>query len=369
MKITIPLGTRPEVIKMAPIILALKQSGFAEVEIIDTGQHPDLFTGAADAFGLLADKKLNVLSQNQDLLDLFQRSSNQLRDAIKVSRPDLLLVHGDTTTAAAGAFVGFLSKVHVAHVEAGLRTNDIHSPYPEEFNRRLIDSVSTIHFTPTIAASENLLREGVAREGIFNVGNSIVDAVNFILGAPDQNLETILTSEVLEFIKLPFTLVTLHRRENYGRPLDEILEAISNLATDGNRFFLPLHKNPQIRTQILSKLSGLENIMLVEAMDYVPFIKLLAAASLVITDSGGIQEEAITLGKPLLIAREHTERNEAIGTGLAVLVGNDSILISTEFHRRFNKPITSPKKSNPFGDGKTAEQILRILKEFNFKKL
>jgi UDP-N-acetylglucosamine 2-epimerase len=369
MNITIPLGTRPEVIKMAPIILALRQSTIAKVEIIDTGQHPDLFAGAADAFGLVADLKLNVLSENQDLLDLFQRSCNQLRDAIKVSKPDLLLVHGDTTTAAAGAFVGFLSKVHVAHVEAGLRTNDIHSPYPEEFNRRLIDAVSTLHFTPTIKASENLLREGVPKEGIYNVGNSIVDAVNFISGSSDHSLETVLASEILEFINLPFTLVTLHRRENYGEPLDDILEAIVNLATHGYRFILPLHKNPQIRTQILSKLSGVENILLVEALDYIPFIKLLGVASLVITDSGGIQEEAITLGKPLLIAREHTERDEAIGTGLAVLVGNDANLISTEFRRRFNEPVTSAINLNPFGDGKTAEKILKVLKEFDFKKL
>lgn len=369
MRIAIPLGTRPEVIKMAPVISALRDSNFFSLEIIDTGQHPDLFAGAANAFGLIPDKKLNVLSENQDLLDLFQRSCNQLSDLVKASPPDLLLVHGDTTTAAAGAFVGFLSKIHVAHVEAGLRTNDIHSPYPEEFNRRLIDSVSTIHFTPTHKASENLLREGVPKEGIFNVGNSVVDAVNFISNSSKYNLESVLSSEVLKFIEAPFTIVTLHRRENYGEPLDQILNALVNLALEGFRFILPLHKNPRIRTQILSKLDGVPNILLVEALDYIPFIKLLGVAGLVITDSGGIQEEAITLGKPLLIAREHTERDEALGTGLAVLVGNDTNVISTEFRRRFNKSAPSSIKSNPFGDGTTADQIRIILKEFDFKKL
>lgn len=369
MRIVVPLGTRPEVIKMAPVISALRRSNFCSLEIIDTGQHPDLFAGAAHAFGLVPDKKLNVLSENQDLLDLFQRSCNQLSDVMKENPPDLLLVHGDTTTAAAAAFVGFLSKVHVAHVEAGLRTNDIHSPYPEEFNRRLIDAVATIHFTPTHKASENLLREGVPKEGIFNVGNSIVDAVHFISNSSEFNIETVLSSEMLEFIKTPYTIVTLHRRENFGEPLDQILKSLVNLADEGFRFILPLHKNPRIRTQILSILDGVPNIMLVEAMDYIPFIKLLGLANLVITDSGGIQEEAITLGKPLLITREHTERDEAIETGLAVLVGCDTNLISSEFRARFNRAASDSMKSNPFGEGKTAYEIVKILKEFDFKKL
>ncbi len=356
-KVTIILGTRPEAIKLAPVILAFKSCKSIRTRVVLSGQHKDMVKPVIELFGIHEDNDLEIMSPNQSLNLITSKTITGITKDFNFFRPNLVLVQGDTTTAFAGALAAFNENIPIGHVEAGLRSNNLLNPFPEEANRRLISQIASLHFAPTPRAENNLNDEKVLGK-IYMTGNSIIDALNFISKRKDS-----LNIKGLTFTTHKVILVTVHRRENWGENLKNILNAILKILSIKSdvAILLPLHKNSLIREPIKKMLSNHPRVFLTEPLNYEQLIIAIKGSYLLLTDSGGLQEEAPSFGKPVLILRENTERPEAIEAGTAKLIGTKEKTIIDETLILLNNKIkyeSMAKAINPFGDGKTSMRIL-----------
>ena len=371
MKIMTVFGTRPEAIKMAPLVLELqKQKENFQVSVVVTAQHREMLDQVLELFQIKPNYDLNIMQQGQSLSQITSRALLGLEKIIQEEQPDLVLVHGDTSTTFAAALAAFYQKIPVGHVEAGLRTGDIYSPYPEEVNRLLTTRLASLNFAPTTVAEANLLQEHVDPASIFVTGNTVIDA---LLATVEQafDLNKIPGLEQLDFQQKKVILVTAHRRENWGAPMDSIFAAIRRISISYPEveIVLPMHKNPLVRAQVYQHLQGLANVSLIEPLDYQPFVQLMAASYLLLTDSGGMQEEAPALGKPVLVLRATTERPEALAAGTVRLVGSDEeaiVAATKELLDDENAYSAMAKAENPYGDGTASKQIAAILHASKF---
>jgi UDP-N-acetylglucosamine 2-epimerase (non-hydrolysing) len=364
LKVLSIFGTRPEAIKMAPVIRALGQQPdeFTSVVCV-TAQHRQMLDQVLSLFAITPDYDLNLMTADQTLAQLTASALTQLDQVLAREKPDWVLVQGDTTTALTGALAAFYQRVKVAHVEAGLRTGDKSQPFPEEINRVLADAICDLHFAPTAAARDHLLREGIRDQSIVVTGNTVIDAL-LDIAARDYDWQ------IGELASVPhdkrLVLVTAHRRENFGQPLENICAALRELAArfPDAQFVYPVHLNPNVQRVVHQTLGNLRNVTLLPPLEYLPLVQLLRQATLVLTDSGGLQEEAPSLGKPVLVLREVTERPEGIAAGTVKLVGTDTATIvretahlltdQTEYERM-------ARASNPYGDGQASQRILASL--------
>jgi len=359
-KVLVVLGTRPEAIKLAPVVQALRHSQ-VEVYVGVTAQHRELLDQVLGVLSIQPDFDLNVMQACQSPLGVAARVFERLAPVVRELKPDWLLVQGDTSTTVAAAWVGFQERVRIGHVEAGLRTGDKFSPFPEEINRRMTTVLADLHFAPTRRAVESLLREGIRDDTIFLTGNTVVDALLAILNHP-----VTFTDPRLSQLDQPFVLVTAHRRESFGAPLGEICKAVVDLAQLNPHlaFIFPVHPNPEVRRTAVQLLANQPQVILLDPLPYGEFVHLMKRAKLVLSDSGGVQEEAPSLGTPVLVTREITERPEAVESGWAELVGTSRQAIVTRagywLHRRENGFAPGP---NPFGDGFASRRIARLLLE------
>lgn len=369
-KILIVVGTRPEVIKMAPVFFELLKLPRFEVKLCATGQHSDLLTLALQDFDLTPDYELELMHHGQGLGSLTSRALEALETVLNDAKPDVVLVHGDTTTTFTAALASFYSQIPVGHVEAGLRTHDIYSPFPEELNRQAVSRIARWNFAPTVGAKQNLLNEGIDESRIIVTGNTIVDSIRLLLeGSKNGSLEPawLQIVELLGFDprKQKTALITTHRRENLGQGVSNIFRAVLNLAKNHREvsFVLPLHPNPKVR-MAASDISELENVIIIDPLSYRLFIMLLGSSHVVITDSGGIQEEAVTLGKTVLVTRAMTERPEGlVGTNMEI-VGSSSEEIEKAGSRELSREKTSSDlriASHVYGDGSASRKIAEAL--------
>lgn len=377
LRILVVFGTRPEAIKLAPVIQRLAQDPAIQLHLCVTAQHRHMLDQVLRHFTLTPDVDLNLMQSEQDLTDLTTRMLQGLKPVLQEYRPQLVMVHGDTTTTFAASLAAFYQKIPVAHIEAGLRTFDRHAPFPEEINRRLTALLADWHFAPTEQAKQHLLHEGVAAERIWVTGNTVVDALFHTLQKMTQTSPLVVpfsTRFPQLSLEKPLILITSHRRENWGEGQAQICEALATLAQQQSdwQFAYPLHPNPRLQAQVQAQLGEQPNLFLLPPQDYPDFVMLIACASVILTDSGGIQEEAAALGKSVLIMRDHSERPEAIQAGTAQLVGTDStqiIAATTATMARVAQPIrffsTAPLalNSSDYGDGLASERIVSILKE------
>lgn len=360
-RILVIAGTRPEAIKLAPVVHELRRRELCRVILCATAQHRQMLDQVLEIFELKPDMDLDLMTPGQSLSDLTARLFEKLPAAIRQARADCVVVQGDTTTAFASAVSAFYERVPVAHVEAGLRTRDIYAPFPEEVNRRLVAQVARWHFAPTERARQNLLREGIAARNIYVTGNTVVDALLAVVptvhGLPDH-LQPPPGSRLV--------LVTGHRRESFGAGMRQICEALAEIAAIHPDAYLvyPVHPNPNVLEPVNELLGNIPNVRLVEPVDYPTFIALMMEAHFIISDSGGVQEEAPALGKPVLVTREITERPEAVEAGCARLVGPDKEAIVRAARELLDNPQVYARMAqakNPFGDGHAAEQIASVL--------
>jgi UDP-N-acetylglucosamine 2-epimerase (non-hydrolysing) len=362
-------GTRPEAIKMAPVIKELeKHPDSFKTNICITAQHREMLDQVLRFFSITPDYDLNLMQPEQSLFDITTDGLKGLRGVFDDCRPDIVCVQGDTTTAFIGSLAAFYKNVKIAHIEAGLRSGDKHSPYPEEINRILVGHLADYHFAPTEKATRNLLREGI-NQNVHTVGNTVVDAL-FLGQSIIKRQGDDVYRNFFSFLDVSnkIILVTGHRRESFGKPFQDICHAIREIATlyPDVQVVYPVHRNPNVHNPVTAILKGINNIYLIEPIDYPHLIWLLNKSFLVLTDSGGIQEEAPSLGKPLLVMREVTERTEGIVAGTAKLVGTDQQKIIREFSILVTDKAAYKKMSqshNPYGDGKSASRIVDILKE------
>lgn len=363
-KILILFGTRPEVIKLAPVISALKNSDTFEICVVSSSQHTTLLKPFLKMFDISVDYDLKVMTKDQTPNTVASKILGKIDKILEIEKPNLILVQGDTTTAFAGAYAAFNRKIRVGHVEAGLRSGDVYSPFPEEMNRRLITQIATYHFAATEKNRRNLMNEGVAMERIFVTGNPVVDSLNFISKNTTPSEKT---TELIKQTKgLKRVLLTTHRRESFGNTMTSNLQAISSFIKkrENTCLIFPVHPNPNVQASTNKILGDQERIFLIEPTNYSDFIALMKKAWLIVSDSGGVQEEAPSLGKPLLILRENTERPEAIEARIAKLVGGNSNRLYNLLEENYAVEtwINSVKKvHNPFGDGKAAKRIAEIL--------
>jgi UDP-N-acetylglucosamine 2-epimerase (non-hydrolysing) len=368
-------GTRPEAIKMAPLYHALKESADLQPTVCVTAQHRQMLDQVLKVFDVSPDIDLDLMQPGQDLFDVTKSVLLGMRDVFRQYRPDVVLVHGDTTTTLATAMAAFYAGVPVGHVEAGLRTHDVYAPFPEEFNRQVTSKVTRWHFAPTPLGKQNLLAENVPDERITVTGNTVIDGLLWVLDRIEAEPER--CSAIVNFLdeRLPFNwretrfvLITGHRRENFGKGFLQICEAIKEVAYryPAVHFVYPVHLNPNVQQPVKEILDGLDNVHLVEPLDYEPFVFLLKHCHIVLTDSGGIQEEAPSLGKPVLVMRDVTERPEAIHAGTVRLVGANrqrilenicELLDNEESYRSMSRA------HNPYGDGKACARIINVLKK------
>ncbi len=368
------IGTRPEAIKMAPVIKALRRrAANISTRVCVTGQHREMLAQVLDVFGIEPDTNLQLMRANQSLADLTSRALESLDAYFANCLPNLVLVQGDTTTAFCAALAAFYHHIPVGHVEAGLRTWNIASPWPEEANRVLISHLATLHFTPTRASRENLLREGIPENRITVTGNTVVDAlleaVALVKDHPPQ-IPGIESAKVESWSSKPMVLITGHRRENFGARFEAICRAIRELACrfPGVDFVYPVHLNPNVRRPVLEILGGtLPNVHLVDPIPYLSFVALMYRCTLIVTDSGGIQEEAPSLGKPVLVMRDTTERPEGVEAGCVRLIGTDQDRIVAEVgclltNRGAYEQMA--RTANPYGDGRAAERIVAACVEY-----
>ena len=372
-KVLLVFGTRPEAIKMAPVFFSLAGDPTINVSVCLTGQHRDLLQQVVDLFGIPVTYNLNIMKAGQDIVDIMTAAQVGLRDVLAVDKPDLVLVHGDTTTSMAAAVTCFSLSIAVGHVEAGLRTNNLASPFPEEFNRRVSALAARFHFAPTELNRQNLLAEGHAEQHVHVTGNTVVDALRMMVDRFTKNPDIYEQIEA-DFASMidgwPFTeqlvLVTSHRRENFGEGLRNICDAIkelSNLSKDA-RFIYPVHPNPNVQVPVREYLGDCRNVHLIPPLSYEYFCFLLNRAHLILTDSGGLQEEAPSIGKPVLVMRDTTERPEAVSAGTVKLVGTskDEIIKHTRLlltnQDAYKLMATS---GNPYGDGYAANKIASII--------
>lgn len=380
-KILVVFGTRPEAIKMLPLCRALQSDKeYFETKICVTGQHREMLDQVLGIFNIKPDIDLNIMKHGQDLSDVTSSILTGMRDIFSEYSPDLVLVHGDTTTTLAVAMAAFYAKIPIGHVEAGLRTNDISAPFPEEFNRQVVSRITKIHFAPTELSRSNLISEGYSKGDITVTGNTVIDALLWVMNRLNNNVDrknkiSRLLSQKLSFDwrNKRYVLITGHRRENFGDGFVNICEGIAELAKQfpSVHFVYPVHLNPNVQGPVNSLLAKTENIHLIAPLDYEPFAYLLKHCYLVLTDSGGIQEEAPSLGKPVLVMRDKTERPEAIDAGTVKLVGANKNNIINETARLLEDPASyaaMSKAHNPYGDGNACDRILEVIKEkFNAK--
>ncbi len=365
-------GTRPEAIKLCPLILEMRKSDDLSPYVCVTGQHKEMLSQVLDVFAVRPDVDLAVMQSDQTLASLTARIMLRLSDAFQKISPDLVLVQGDTTTVLSAAISSFYNKIPIAHVEAGLRSGNMSSPFPEEMNRVLTTRIADYHFAPTMQAEQNLLSEGVQKERIFLTGNTVVDALFFAIDQVRKSPPYIQELEPSFFKAVdkgaPIVLITGHRRENFGKGFQDICKAISQLATDFSdmQFVYPVHLNPQVQKPVFQILSHHQNIHLINTLSYLQFVWLMDKSKLILTDSGGVQEEAPSLGKPVLVMRDTTERPEAVNAGTVKLVGTDSDLIVKEATLLLTDRSAYDAMSyahNPYGDGKACERIISICRK------
>ncbi len=368
-------GTRPEAIKMAPLVKALKaEQNLFELNVCVTSQHRQMLDQVLKIFEIKPDIDLNLMREDQNLTNLTSLILNEMQNAYKQFQPDAVLVHGDTTTALATSISAFYSSIPVGHVEAGLRTYDLNAPFPEEFNRQIISKIAKWNFAPTDLSKKNLLSEGVDNSLISVTGNTVIDALYFIIKQIDKNenrqknLNNILNTKLqFDWKKEKFVLVTAHRRENFGDGFLQICNAIKEIALKYPKihFVYPVHLNPNVIKPIYKILKGFKNIHLIKPLEYEPFVYLLRYSYIVLTDSGGIQEEAPSLGKPVLVMRDATERPEAVEAGTVEIVGTNHQQITKGVLRLLedNKYYqTMSRAHNPYGDGLACKRIVDVLR-------
>ncbi len=369
-KVLSVFGTRPEAIKMAPVARALVEDDDIHAEICVTAQHREMLDQVIALFGIRPDYDLDIMKPDQDLYDVTTRILAGLGGVLRVSRPDIVLVHGDTTTCFAASLSAFYEQIPVGHVEAGLRTGDIYSPWPEEGNRRLTGALAALHFAPTALSRENLLRENVDSDTVFVTGNTVIDALLWVVEKirGDQQLCKKMSA------RFPFLekdrkllLVTGHRRESFGGGFERICEAIRQAALmyPESQVVYPVHLNPHVQEPVNRLLRGIDNVFLVEPLDYLPFVYLMDKSHLILTDSGGIQEEAPSLDKPVLVMRENTERPEALSAGTVRLVGTDVKKIVDNVAGLMESDAsysTVANAVNPYGDGMASGRIVAAIK-------
>jgi len=363
MKILSIVGTRPEAIKMAPVIQVLSNVTGVESKVCITAQHREMLDQVLGLFKITADIDLNLMKPNQSLARLTSEIFTYLDPVLDDLKPDWILAQGDTTTVMAASLLAYYHRIRFGHVEAGLRTSDKWQPFPEEINRKVAGAIADLNFAPTEWARGNLLKENVKDDAIVVTGNTVIDALNQIAAkSPDETTQDLLSKlELNENRRL--ILVTAHRRENFGQPLVNICEALLRLADDYGdtlRILYPVHLNPNVKNTVYPLLERHPCIMLIPPLDYLPMVQMLKRASLVLTDSGGLQEEAPGLGVPVLVMREVTERPEGVQAGVVKLVGTDQNLICREVHRLLDDPaayIQMAQAVNPYGDGHAAERI------------
>ena len=371
-KIIIFVGTRPEAIKLAPIILELKKFPKLKLTICSSGQHTDLLQETLQVFGIACDYDLQVMQPGQNLTNLTRKIMAGVDDIIQKIKPDLAVVHGDTTTCFAAALSCFYNKVKVAHVEAGLRTWDLFSPYPEEANRQLVGVLADLHFCPTEQNRMALLKSGISDEKISVTGNTVIDALLRIVEL--NTVDHAWRNEVDQHLGFlndgkPFILITAHRRESFGDGFISICEAIKALARRhiNFNFVYPVHPNPQVRDVVYSKLSGIDNIHLISPLEYRTFVYVMQRSFAIVTDSGGIQEEAPSLSKPVLVIRNKTERKEALNAGTVKLIGTKSDVIEHEINNIIENDLAYYEMSNsinPYGNGDSAKVICAKISEY-----
>ncbi len=358
-------GTRPEAIKMAPVVLELAKYPEVITPVVTvTAQHREMLDQVLNLFGIIPHHDLDIMAQGQTLFDITCRAMHGLNNVMKAEKPDIVLVHGDTTTTFAGALAAFYHQTTVGHVEAGLRTGNKYSPFPEEMNRKLTGSLTDFHFAPTLTARNNLIKEGIGDEAVFVTGNTVIDALLKTVDGRYTFSDELLSG--IDYEKKRVILVTTHRRENLGEPMRHVYQALKDITAQFNdvEIVFPVHKNPKVREVVNSELGGLERVHLIDPLDYQPFANLLARSYLVLTDSGGIQEEAPALGKPVLVLRDTTERPEAIEAGTVKLIGTNkervyretSLLLEDggEYHRMATA-------CNPYGDGQASRRIVQAI--------
>lgn len=387
-KILLVFGTRPEAIKMAPLVKEFqKHPGIFKTIVCVTGQHREMLDQVLKIFEIVPDYDLNIMKQGQDLYDVTSKVLLGMRDVLKECTPDVVLVHGDTTTSTSAALAAFYQQIPVGHVEAGLRTHNIYSPWPEEMNRQITGRIATYHFSPTPLSKENLLKENVNESRIIVTGNTVIDALYMVVNKikSDNNLSKELDKSLLDagydVNRLTngkkLVLITGHRRENFGEGFINICSAIRALTSKypDVDFVYPMHLNPNVRKPIHAvfgeNLSDLGNMFFIEPLEYLSFVHLMEKSSIVLTDSGGIQEEAPSLGKPVLVMRDTTERPEALNAGTVKLVGTDYDKIITEVSALIDNPAEYKKMStavNPYGDGMACSKIISFLLTFNFNE-
>ena len=370
--ILILIGTRPEAIKLIPVYLELKKQKWTNVKLCTTSQHKEMLQQVLNLFNITPEVDLNIMKHNQSLFSLSADILLKLEQVFNKIKPDLVMVQGDTTTSAFGAIAAFYLKIPLAHVEAGLRTYNKYSPWPEEFNRKVISLISDIHFAPTIHAKNNLIAEKIPKKNIFVTGNTIVDAINIITKRIKHNKQLYTQlKENFAFIdnNTTYILITAHRRENFGTNIKNICLAIKKLANSipNVEFIYPVHPNPNIKKPVYEILSNHPRIHLLKPLDYISFLYLLDKCYLVLSDSGGLQEETPSFNKPLLILRDTTERPEAIKAGTANLIGTKIDDIYNNVLRLLNNKTAykkMQKNKNPFGDGKSTIRICNIIKKY-----
>jgi UDP-N-acetylglucosamine 2-epimerase (non-hydrolysing) len=369
-RVSFIFGTRPEAIKLCPVILAMKEHSDLEPHVCVTGQHREMLDQVLDVFGVVPDVDLALMLPNQTLSELTTRSITAIDAYLTKQKPDMALVQGDTTTVFCAALCAFYHKIPVGHVEAGLRTGNKYSPFPEEINRVLATRLADLHFAPTNTSRDNLLKEGVAPDRIRVTGNTVIDALELALERVKINQPWIpgLPPETMTNGR-PLVLITGHRRESFGDGFRNICLAIVELAQrfPSTEFVYPVHLNPNVREPVFRLLGNMQNIHLLDPLLYLPFIALMNRAKIILTDSGGIQEEAPSLGKPVLVMRETTERPEAVSAGTAKLVGTETSAIvreATSLLTDSEKYLEMAQAHNPYGDGRSSKRIVDLLMKY-----
>ncbi len=371
MKVLTVFGTRPEAIKMAPLAIKLAQQEGIDARVCVTAQHREMLDQVLGLFEIKPEYDLNIMKPGQDLTDVTTNILQGIKPILAEFKPDVVLVHGDTATTFATSLASYYQQIPVGHVEAGLRTGNIYSPWPEEANRKLTGAITTFHFAPTETSQQNLLNEAVAPENITVTGNTVIDAL-LDVSAKLKN-DTALNSEMEERFSFlnkdkKLILVTGHRRESFGGGFERICKALAYTAEQhpSCQIVYPVHLNPNVQEPVNRLLKGVPNITLIEPQDYLPFVYLMNQAHIILTDSGGIQEEAPSLGKPVLVMRDTTERPEAVSAGTVKLVGTDVDKITTSLNRLLTDEKAYEEMSfahNPYGDGKACERIIEVLRE------
>jgi UDP-N-acetylglucosamine 2-epimerase (non-hydrolysing) len=375
-KIAVFMGTRPEAVKLAPVVAALRGASDFRCSVVATGQHKEMFRQVAETFGFAVDSDLDVMSANQSLAGLTARLMEAIDGWLGSAHPDMALVEGDTTTVLVASLACFYRRIPIGHVEAGLRTGNIWAPFPEEVNRRLATPLVALHFAPTEVARGALLREGVAEDMITVTGNTVIDALRMEVATQegDATLRARIDEEIATFLgadwmHVPMVLITGHRRENFGNGIAQICRAIATLAQDftDHQFVYPVHLNPNVLVQVNRLLGSLSNVRLIAPQGYRNFVALMMRCRLVLTDSGGVQEEAPSLGKPVLVMRDITERPEGVAAGTALLTGPNAPAIVEHASRLLTDEVAYRSMAtarNPYGDGHAAERIVERIRRY-----